>query len=96
MFAVKWRIGVGNILPGRAPASRLPPVLHPVKVVRDRVEYDLHTWPAFWPVSLFVEGGNMETVTKVYYEKIGGNKGSWVRFALVPLIVIGWLGILVP
>jgi hypothetical protein len=96
LFAGEGRIGVGDILSGRDPASRLPPVLHPVIVVRDRVEYHLHIWPDFWPVSLFVEGGNLETVTKAYYQNIGGNKVSWVRFALVPFIVIGWLGILVP
>jgi hypothetical protein len=37
----------------------------------------------------------MEMVTKAYDENIGGDMGSLGRFALVPFVVIGWLGVLV-
>ncbi|WP_455389038.1 hypothetical protein, partial [Petrachloros mirabilis] len=34
-------------------------------------------------------------VAKAYDENIGGDTGSWGRSALVPFVVIGWLGVLV-
>ena len=37
----------------------------------------------------------MKMVTKAYDENFGGDTGSWGQFALVPLIMIGWLGIFV-